>query len=192
MPQFGTDRYTLNGCCPRGYITEPTEKWTVDGEYMGDTISTQYDWYNPGSSQLELSWADINDRYILPWRQIDEKPVGGCEKCLVRGPDATQAVNDIDIAYINRLCSNNIPLITPYFCSKLTVGNDQCCRVDDWIRNTYGYPLSGRRYRPMSGVTLGYYNSGNNNGGFNIIDEQDFEIGNGFYMNDFVMQFKIN
>jgi ribosomal protein S18 acetylase RimI-like enzyme len=28
--------------------------------------------------------------------------------------------------------------------------------------------------------------------GFNIIDEQDFEIGNGFYMNDFVMQFKIN
>jgi ribosomal protein S18 acetylase RimI-like enzyme len=28
--------------------------------------------------------------------------------------------------------------------------------------------------------------------GFKIIDEQDFEIGNGFYMNDFVMQFKIN
>jgi ribosomal protein S18 acetylase RimI-like enzyme len=28
--------------------------------------------------------------------------------------------------------------------------------------------------------------------GFKIIDEQDFEIGNGFYMNDFVMKFIIN
>ena len=28
--------------------------------------------------------------------------------------------------------------------------------------------------------------------GFKIIDEQDFEIGNGFYMNDFVMQYIIN
>lgn len=27
--------------------------------------------------------------------------------------------------------------------------------------------------------------------GFEIIDEQDFEIGNGFYMNDFVMSYKI-
>jgi ribosomal protein S18 acetylase RimI-like enzyme len=27
--------------------------------------------------------------------------------------------------------------------------------------------------------------------GFEIIDEQDFEIGNGFYMNDFVMRYKI-
>jgi ribosomal protein S18 acetylase RimI-like enzyme len=28
--------------------------------------------------------------------------------------------------------------------------------------------------------------------GFEIIDEQDFDIGNGYYMNDFIMRFKIN
>lgn len=28
--------------------------------------------------------------------------------------------------------------------------------------------------------------------GFKIVDEQDFEIGNGFFMNDFVMRYKIN
>ncbi len=74
--------------------------------------------------------------------------------------------------------------------------------LDEQHGNGFGYKLTQEardfaKVREMNSMSL-QVNRNNpaiefyKRFGFKIIDEQDFEIGNGFYMNDFVMKFIIN